>query len=212
MIADPLTSRLVIFAKAPVPGRVKTRLARRLGSRTAARVYKCLLRETVAALAVDPPAAVELWVTPHRHPFLGALARRYGARVRVQPTGDLGRRMHAALAGRARTVVVGGDCASLRRVDVARAFQALRAGADLVLAPAEDGGYTLVGGRCAPAAVFRGVPWSTSRVMPETLKRVRRLGLTCAHLRETWDVDDYRDWRRWRRARASDAVGTIWSR
>lgn len=192
-------ARLAVFAKAPVPGRVKTRLAHRLGRAPAARAYRAMLRERLASLAMAGLAPLELWVAPHPHPYLRALARRYGAHLCVQPHGDLGSRMAAALSGSEPTVVVGGDCPGLPVRSIANGLQALTTGAAVVVAPAEDGGYTLIGS-CGPVpALFRRMPWGTHRVMARTRQRLARLGMAAYELPESWDVDDYRDWRRWRR-------------
>ncbi len=193
-------ARVAVFAKAPVAGRVKTRLARRLGAEAAARAYRAMLRERLLSLADAGLAPLELWAAPHRHPFLNALARRSGAARRVQPQGELGRRMASALAGDGPCVVVGGDCAGLPTSAVAEALQALCAGAEVVVSPAEDGGYTLVGACRPPGVMFRQMPWGSARVMAETRRRLARTGSALRELEPSWDVDDYSDWRRWRRS------------
>lgn len=195
-------TRLIVFARAPVPGRVKTRLARRIGRRAAASVYRELLAATVKNLC-DIAADMEIWVTPHRHVWMDGLAHGVGARIRVQPPGDLGERMERALgdaltAGR-RPVLVGGDCALLPASEVAAAFAALEHGSDVVCAPADDGGYTLVGVRRRLPELFRRMPWGSARVMGETRRRARRGGIDLAELALSHDIDDATDWRRWRR-------------
>ena len=92
------SARLLIFAKAPVPGQVKTRLAGRLGPRGAAELYKKLLRRTLAMAAAARLCPLELWGAPDaRHGFFIACQRDYGVRLRRQSSGDLGRRIHHAL-------------------------------------------------------------------------------------------------------------------
>lgn len=191
-------ARIAVFAKAPVPGRVKTRLARRLGRAAAAAAYRAMLRERLASLAAARLAPLELWVAPHPHPYLRGLARRYGAGLRVQPGGDLGARMATALGEAGPTVVIGGDCPGMPASTVAQALDALYDGVSVVVAPAEDGGYTLIGSRQPVAALFRRMPWGSDRVMAQTRQRIARLGLLARELPVSWDVDDYRDWRRWR--------------
>ncbi|PWG64040.1 TIGR04282 family arsenosugar biosynthesis glycosyltransferase [Sediminicurvatus halobius] len=202
-----MSARVLVFAKAPVPGRVKTRLARRLGRRAAAGLYRGMLAQTVAMAAEARVAPVELWVTPRRHPALDAMARRHGLVQRVQPPGDLGQRMERAsryVLGRGGPVVIiGGDCTGLTARHLAAAMAALAAGRDAVFAPAPDGGYTLVGlARPAPA-LFRAVPWGTSAVLAETLQRVRRARLDVALLSAADDLDNLADLRRYRRQRGT---------
>lgn len=197
-------SRIVVFAKAPVPGRCKTRLAAGLGARRAAAVYRSLLARTVAEAVAAEAAPVELWCAPDaRHPFFRALRRDYGVVLRRQPRGDLGRRMHGAfravLSGAPDAVMVGGDCPVLSGEYLRAALAALRNGADAVFGPAEDGGYALVGLREAHARLFRGVHWGGPRVMAQTRRRVAALGLRAVYLPTVWDVDMAADFRRARR-------------
>jgi len=194
-------ARIAVFAKAPVPGRVKTRLARALGAPAAARAYRTMLAERIASLAAAGLAPLELWVAPHAHPYLRGLARRYGASVRVQPNGDLGSRMRAALSGSRPTVVIGGDCMGTATSSVEQALAALAAGTAVTLAPAEDGGYTLLGTRQPPHGILRHMPWGSDRVLVVTRERLARAGIEALELPVSWDVDDGRDWHRWRRSR-----------
>ncbi len=154
-------ARLLIFAKAPVPGRVKTRLAGQLGTRGAAALYKKLLRRTLTIARVARLCPVELWCAPDgRHGFFTACRRGYGVRLRRQCGGDLGRRMNQALnrtlAARQFAVLIGGDCVSLGAAELRTALSRLAAGRDAVFGPARDGGYLLVGLRQPrPGAVSR---------------------------------------------------------
>jgi glycosyltransferase A (GT-A) superfamily protein (DUF2064 family) len=81
------------------------------------------------------------------------------------------------------------------------ALAALDDGDALVVAPAEDGGYTLIGSRWPPRTVFQHMPWGSPHVMAETRRRIARAGITARELALSWDVDDAADWRRWRRVR-----------
>ncbi|MEI2783936.1 MAG: TIGR04282 family arsenosugar biosynthesis glycosyltransferase [Candidatus Competibacter sp.] len=197
-------ARLLIFAKAPVPGRVKTRLAGRLGAGGAAALYRRLLRQTLAMACSSRLCPVELWCAPDaRHGFFAACRREYGVRLRRQGAGDLGQRMsHAldrALAESGRAVLIGGDCASVGAAELRAAFDHLAAGRAAVLGPAADGGYVLVGLRRPCPALFRGVAWSTATVLETTRRRLKRVGLDWAELPVGWDVDTPADLRRLRR-------------
>ncbi|NJM12512.1 MAG: glycosyltransferase [Synechococcaceae cyanobacterium SM1_2_3] len=197
-------ARLLIFAKAPVPGRVKTRLSGQLGTRGAAQLYTKLLRRTLIIADAARLCPVELWCAPDaRHGFFVACRRDYQVRLRRQCAGDLGRRMNHALnrtlADGKDAVLIGGDCASLSAVELRIAFEWLIAGQDAVLGPAADGGYVLIGLRQRCPGLFQGIAWSTPAVLAATRQRLRRAGLTWAELPTGWDVDTPTDLRRLRR-------------
>ena len=191
--------RLCLFVKAPVAGRVKTRLAAGLGAEQALAAYVTLVERELEALA-DLDMAIEMWVAGDlHHRQVRSWARRYALRLRRQPAGDLGGRMHAAIrhcsdAGCAG-IVIGSDLPEVDAAYVDRAA-ALLAGHDLVLGPTEDGGYALIGMHSPNATLFADIAWGTGRVHAQTMEQARRLGLTVAQLATTWDVDDLRDWRR----------------
>jgi len=199
---------LIVFARAPRPGRVKSRLVSALGAAGAARLHARLLARAVATARAARCGTVELHCAPHAgHPLFRMLARRHGIRLRTQAGGDLGARMHGALEGALRradaAVLIGSDCPALRAADIRAAFAALRGGADVVLAPAEDGGYPLIGLKRASKTLFEGVPWGGPRVLAETRARAARLGWSVTLLRTLWDVDRPGDVARLRRAKRS---------
>ena len=189
---------LAVFAKAPTPGRVKTRLALDIGARPAALLYRRMGRAVVRATAGSRYRTV-VWFTPPRaRRAVGSWLERLGvAAYRSQGAGDLGARLRRAFRrqfadGDRAVVIIGTDCPELGRRDVARAFAALETH-DVVLGPARDGGYYLVGLRSHRPALFRGIPWSTPNVMLVTRARVRAMGLRCALLRRLRDVDHATD-------------------
>ncbi|MEI2646413.1 MAG: TIGR04282 family arsenosugar biosynthesis glycosyltransferase [Candidatus Competibacter sp.] len=198
-------ARLLVFAKAPVPGRVKTRLARPLGTRGAARLYQSLLRRTLGLACAARLCPVELWCAPDsRHGFFSACRRDYGVRLRRQCAGDLGRRMNHAfnrtLRENKRAVLIGGDCASVGIAELRTAFDRLATGWDVVLGPAQDGGYVLVGLRRPCPGMFRGIPWSAPTVLEATRRRLKRSALGWIELPSGWDVDTPADLKRLRRS------------
>jgi rSAM/selenodomain-associated transferase 1 len=195
---------IVIFAKAPKAGRVKTRLAGVLGAEGAARLHASLVDRTIRmALAADC-GAVELHGAPASHSFLRALARRHALRLHSQGEGDVGKRMFRAfqtgLRMHRRMVLIGSDCPEMRAADLRRAARLLR-GCDAVLAPAEDGGYPLIGLTRTDPSLFAGVDWSTSKVMTQTRERLAKLGWRWRELRTLWDVDRPADLARLQRSR-----------
>ncbi len=195
---------LLVFAKAPVPGRVKTRLAQAIGDDAATTVYRALAERTLATAAAARRAgvvgAVELWLDPHSDPAAVASWRdRFDVAVARQDGDDLGERMHHAL----RTALARGRPALLIGTDVpgydvaylARAAAAL-ARHDAVVGPAEDGGYALIG-LARDVDAFSEVPWSTPEVMAATRARLAACGASHAELPPLWDVDTHDDLLRW---------------
>ena len=201
------TTLIVVLAKAPQAGRVKTRLAATLGAEGAARLYGRLLERAVATALAAGCGPVELHGTPVRHGVLRQLARRHGIRLVGQSEGDVGTRMHEAfrrgLRRHARMILIGSDCPALVPADLRRAARLLR-GCDAVIAPAEDGGYPLIGLKRASVSVFDGVAWSTAEVMHQTRARLAGLGWRLRELRTLWDVDRAEDLARLRESRLLD--------
>ncbi len=193
--------RILVFAKAPVPGQVKTRLRRVYGQRGAARLYQLMLGDTLDQAADLAP--IELWCAPcTRHPSLRAFGRESGVVLRRQILGDLGQRMSYAFRRVLRdadwALIIGGDCVSLTTVDLDLACASLARGREAVLGPAEDGGYVLFGLRRMSRSLFRGVSWSSNRVLSQTRCRLRQQGYDWVELPTGWDVDRPVDVRRWR--------------
>lgn len=188
-------ARLGVFARAPVAGRTKTRLIPALGPEGAAELHRRLIERVVASLAPAVPGGTELWCDPDAgDPFLAACATRHGLALHAQPGGSLGERMRVALdAMLARSqvaLVVGTDCPLLHATDIAAAVDLLERGADLVLAPAEDGGYALIGARAfVPEQLFANVAWGQGEVEAQTVRNADAIGWTVARLRRVWDVD-----------------------
>ena len=146
---------VAVLAKAPLPGFAKTRLIPRLGADGAARLQARLIEravETACAAAVGP---VTVWAVPDAaHACFRALNTR-GVALARQGDGDLGARMLAAIAAaNGPTLVIGTDCPALTSDDLREAAQILRGGTDVVVGPAEDGGYVLIGMRAPQPVLF----------------------------------------------------------
>ncbi len=190
-------ARLLIFAKAPIPGQVKSRLIPVLGAEDAAHLQRRLTWRLVGMMAESGVCPVELWVAPDAsHPLFNDLERRYGLSIHVQRGRDLGERMATACAEaleRAeRVVLVGSDCPLLAPATIVRALVEL-GWADAVLGPAEDGGYVLLALKHAEPALFEQIPWSTERVAGLTRARMRALDWRWYELPELWDLDRPKD-------------------
>ena len=198
-------NHLLIFARHPVLGQGKTRLARTIGPEAALCVYRELLARTRAA--TDGVAAAKtLWLAGEPAAE-STFAHWAGYQQRPQPPGDLGQRLHAAFAaafaaGAPAAVVIGTDCPELTAAHLAAAFRHL-ATHDAVVGPARDGGYYLLGLRALVPDFFRNKPWSTATVLAETLADAARLGLRVAQLPPLADVDTAEDLAAWRK-RAAD--------
>jgi uncharacterized protein len=188
--------RIAVFAKAPVAGEVKTRLAATLGADRAARLHAGLVEHALATAAQARPATLELWCAPDAaHPFFARCAERFGCTLRAQEGGDLGARMAHAFAAGTPLVLVGSDCPMLTPAHLLRAWHALRTH-DAVFAPAEDGGYVLVALSRPQPALFASMAWSGPGVMRETRERAAAAGLRSLELETLWDVDRPEDFRR----------------
>jgi hypothetical protein len=185
---------VIVFARLPQPGRVKTRLVPRLGEWGAARLHRRLVRRTLRVAQSARCGPVELHGLPHgRHEFFLQCARVQDLALRNQRGRDLGERMFNAIADglrrRRAVILVGTDCPVLEGRDLRRAARALAAGSDAVLAPAEDGGYPLIGLRRASRRLFADIAWGGDDVYARTAARLEQLGWRWRALRTLWDVD-----------------------
>jgi uncharacterized protein len=189
---------IIVFARAPVPGKTKTRLAGALGEWRAAGLHRLLTRIAVRTALEAGCGPVELHGTA-RHAFFSSL----GIPFRLQRGRDLGERMHYALARNPGAILIGTDCPALTAPDLRRAARWLQGGYEVVLAPAEDGGYALIGARNVSADTLRNIPWGSSAVYAETVKRLQ--GRRWRALRTVWDVDRPEDVARFRALRFASA-------
>ena len=193
-------ARLCIFTRAPVLGTVKARLAKSLGDEAALAAHEQLVGLALRQLASVPGIKSELWIAgPVDHPTVLGWSHRWQLAVHAQQGDDLGARMcHAietCLADGALGLLVGTDCPGADAHYVCDAVTRLQAH-DLVLGPAEDGGYGLIGLRVFAPELFHDMPWGTETVLAQTLDRAGLRGLSYALLATIWDVDDADDWTR----------------
>lgn len=190
------------FARLPVAGEVKTRLMRELSASEACAVHEELLLRTTATLCNSNLAVVEMWLDRAGESDVIDRALARGATgPRYQRGADLGARMHAALddglARAERVVLVGSDCPGLDAPYLQAAFEAL-AGSDVVLGPADDGGFVLIGCRRLVDGALANVRWGTADVLKQTLARLAAVGLSTALLPPRADIDTPADLWRWR--------------
>ncbi len=220
---------LVLFAKAPVPGASKTRLAKERGERDAVVLSAGFLLDTAALcarwrtekVAVDQNRRVAVYASPDvNDPVLAEAARRSGARLEVQQGADLGERLRAAFdaeyeRGARAVCAIGADSPTLPIQMLDEAFRAL-VWERVVLGPTFDGGYWLVGAQRPAPDIFSDVPWSTPAVLPHTVNKLRAAGVE-PHILPFWyDVDEAADLERlvWHarslRVRENTAVASTW--
>lgn len=185
--ATSLDVAVLVFSRNPVPGRVKTRLVPRLGEWRAARLHVRLTAHALRTARAAGCGPVELYDS----------AKQRGA--------HLGERMYRALSQALRrhrgAIVIGADCPALRPGDIHGAARLLAGGCDVVLAPAEDGGYVLIGARRISRQLFCGIDWGSASVYEATVERLERSGYRWRALRRLWDVDRPEDLERFRSLR-----------
>ncbi len=184
---------IIVFQKYPKAGTVKTRLAKTIGADKAARLYAFLVRHTHQQLAGLDAAIFVFYkgpFSPEDYP---------GKRYRFQPqdSGDLGTKMKISFQqvfsmGFEQALIIGTDCFELQTRHMTEAFDLLQ-DKDLVLGPAVDGGYYLLGLRKPADRLFEDISWSTSAVLHQTLERAETEGLSVAFLEKLRDVDRYED-------------------
>lgn len=192
-----MSTQLIVFAKAPEPGLAKTRLIPALGATGAAALAERMLAHAVGVAAAAGFGQVELCATPSaRHASLQRLGALHGLDLSDQGEGDLGERMHRALARalrkHRRAVLIGSDAPGLDAAMLQQAAAAL-ATHDAVFVPALDGGYVLVGLQRPAVMLFEGIAWSTASVMAQTRERARAAGLSWAELTPVADIDEGAD-------------------
>lgn len=196
---------LLQFAREPVPGRVKTRLLPTLSPEQACELHCELVMWTARQLLDARLGQVQVCVAGDPAASLFAQCTAAGvASVSRQQGADLGERMFNALEcglqNHSRVILVGSDCPAITPAYLGLAVDAL-AHADVVIGPAEDGGFVLIGVTAVQPAMFSSVQWGTSEVYRVTRENLQRLQLRCAELPTLADIDRPEDLMLWERAR-----------
>lgn len=204
----PPPQRLLVFARLPEPGRVKTRLAAEIGADRALAVYEAMLRDLIASIGPSSPETEIEFLWPPTPIANGAALRRAFAHhnVAMQTGETLGDRLSMALSERfyfhrtEKVVVIGVDDPLLPRALIDHAF-ALLDSCEYVIGPAVDGGYYLFGCRAMSfePSVFQDISWGTSSVLSHTIGRIAATGRTMAVLPERFDIDTAADLERYAR-------------
>lgn len=193
-----LNKTLKIFIKNPEIGKVKTRLAASVGDEQALSIYQKLLNYTKeVALKVD--ATKEVWYSQwiDEEDLWGD---EFFAK-KIQVGNELGDRMKQAFQEafskdeHAHVILIGSDCAELETDHIKNAFEELKK-VDIVIGPAKDGGYYLIGMSKFTPEIFDGINWSTSLVFDQTIEKVNELDASYSLLKSLNDVDTIKDWNR----------------
>lgn len=187
---------LIVFTRYPEAGKTKTRIIPALGAEGAANLHRQMTEYTLLQArqpSIDRPFAIEIHFTGGNarlmEDWLGS-----GLVYRQQSRGDLGQRMKSAFEiafarGKSKAIVIGTDCPSLTPALIFAAFDALDRGSDLVLGPALDGGYYLIGLCGSFPELFTGIEWGSSRVFEQTRAIARQLNLRVCELAALRDID-----------------------
>ncbi len=184
---------VLVFQKNAILGKVKTRLASGMGEPRALEIYRHLIQSTYSVLE---DVAAPVWT--YFSDFIPETVNPPIAKSFVQEGQDLGERMAHAFAkcfesGMEKVVLIGTDCPTLHSQHLNEAFEALTH-SDLVLGPATDGGYYLIGMKCREDYLFEGIEWSTAEVLAQTLAVAKAHGLHFTLLDELSDIDTQEDW------------------
>ena len=195
---------VLVFAKAPVPGEVKTRLIPLLGPAGAAELQRRMLSRAIRTALRSGVGPVELWCAPDsRHAAFDVIAETLPISLFPQSGADLGRRMwnaaRAALQRAGAVLLTGADCPALTADLLRRAVTGLAHGHNAVLVPAADGGYVMLGLARGCEDLFEAIPWGGATVMADTRARLARQGWRWLELETLWDVDRPDDLQRLRR-------------
>lgn len=193
---------ILVFSKAPVVGQVNTRLVPYITAEQAASLHEELTHDRLRMCTTADLCDVELWCSPDtRHPFFFDCRQRYGVQLQTQNGNDLGERMSAALQtmlGRYKKIIIIGTDAPALDIDTIDAVVNQLEHSDIVLVPAEDGGYVLLGASKHHQDLLVDVPWGTENVLASTVRNIERLGLSYSLLGECWDVDRPEDLERYK--------------
>jgi uncharacterized protein len=190
--------QLIVFVKAPRAGSVKTRLAKALGNNEACDAYKQLVAAVLSNVSGIKHTELRFSPDDGRNEIAPWLREDWTAAP--QGDGDLGARLSRAFEeafarGVERVVIIGSDCPEVKSADIRTAWRELK-NFDVVVGPAIDGGYWLIGLRAPQPELFREIAWSSDQVLGQTLQHAKSIGLRIQLLRILSDVDTEADWRR----------------
>jgi rSAM/selenodomain-associated transferase 1 len=173
-------ARLLIFSRAPIPGKVKSRLIPAIGETAAAELHRLMTQNIVSLAAEASLCPVELWCDDVSHEFFQTLSERFNVKLCLQQGRDLGERMHhaarCALAQADSVIIVGSDCLQFTTDHFRTTLHELSLDeCDVVVTPALDGGYVLLGLKSIDKRIFQDISWGTGDVMSQTRAALQAL-------------------------------------
>jgi len=186
---------LLVFAKEPRPGGVKTRLAASIGDENAHRIYKAFLNDLEKILGKFKDVNIQWWIDGNKTAFEQLLGKKC---FRQQCPGDLGKRLQHAFSEAFKEssgpcAAIGADCPLLNCSHIDKLFTTVERGADVGIIPARDGGYAAISTIRPIARIFDSIPWSTDQVLSTTLDTLKKQNLTVDLFPEIYDVDTFDD-------------------
>ncbi|MDH5711455.1 MAG: TIGR04282 family arsenosugar biosynthesis glycosyltransferase [Gammaproteobacteria bacterium] len=201
---------VLIFAKAPVAGEVNTRLIPDIGIEAATELQRELVMNRLNILRQHNLCVIQLWCAPNQHhEFFQDCKNQYAIELFDQHGVDLGARMSSAIKQNLnkfkRVVLIGTDAPSLTNTHIDTAIKQL-AENDIVIAPAEDGGYVLIGMSRHCHDVFDEVEWGSSTVLETTRERIKRNNLTSFEIEMCWDIDRVEDYFRYKKSQSPNQM------
>ncbi len=185
--------QLIVFAKSPISGSCKTRLIPLLGEKATTDLYKKLSTHCLNQIKEIRNIDISLQVFPDTsHDFIQKLNTQFNTTLKPQTGNNLGERMHHgihySLIKYSQCVLIGTDCPEINSAYIERAFHALES-TDIVLGPANDGGYVLIGANKIQPELFHNIEWSTESVLKQQIKNCENLNYSYQLLPALWDLD-----------------------
>jgi len=194
----PRQGVVLVFVKRPVPGQVKTRLAKTMGAKSSCFIYSELLSRTISEISkVDN---IQPWIVVSRQddiPWFEKVCKPNGWNVSFQVEGDIGQRMlhsfERHLSSNTSVILVGSDVADFSHEDIEVGFSLLQEDGVSVIGPSTDGGYWMIGLNTLLPNIFEGIPWSSPSVFERTVKKIRKVGSEPRILPIRTDIDEVED-------------------
>lgn len=195
-------SVILVYAKAPVAGKVNTRLIADIGIQAATRLQHDLIHHRLSMLSDAKLCDVRLMCAPdQRHKNFQQCKKQYDVSLVDQKGGDLGERMFngvlSALQQYKCCIVIGTDAPALNAKIIKQVLEFLHGGSEVVLVPAEDGGYVLIAMRQAYAFLFQDIRWGSAEVMRQTRNKLHDNSVLFEELTPCWDIDRLEDYQRY---------------
>ena len=187
---------ILLFAKAPELGKVKTRLAKVLDELEILSLYEAMLSHALSLFDKNTLSELQLWISHGTNSDIRMFsALSSGPKINRQAAGDLGVKMGSAikhvlsLKNSKGAIIIGADCPVMTLSYIEQALSQLQSGVPLVIGPAEDGGYVLIGVDDYYPEIFEGIHWGTKEVLNQTIRKAENAGIRYSCLDTLWDVD-----------------------